>query len=99
MKYRDLTTVIHSMAKIVKCIREGNQTRTMNVYYQALGRLLQQENPFGHFAKAADKQLMKFDARHVSNLAYAYALVGHNPKFDDGSNLFQKIGNYLHQSF
>jgi hypothetical protein len=64
-----------------------------NVYHRALGSLLQHSNPFGHFAKAADRKLMDFEARHMSNLAYAYALVGYNPKFDDGNNLLQKIGD------
>jgi hypothetical protein len=93
MKYKDLTTVILSIAKVVKSIREANQTRTMNVYHQALESLLQKTNPFGHFAMAADRKLIEFDARHLSNLAYAYALVGYNPKLNDGSNLFQKIGD------
>jgi hypothetical protein len=93
MKHRDLTTVILSIAKIVKSIREANQTRTMNVYHQALESLLQKSNPFGHFATAADRKLIEFDPRSLSNLAYAYALVGHNPKFDNNSNLLQKIGD------
>jgi hypothetical protein len=93
MKIKDLTTVTLSIAKIVKCIREASQTRTMNVNHQALGRLLQKSNPFGHFAVAADRKLIEFDPRQLSNLAYAYALVGYNPRFDEGSNLFQKIGD------
>ncbi|KAL3765474.1 hypothetical protein ACHAWO_009319 [Cyclotella atomus] len=55
--------------------------------------IIAKDKSFGHFAKAADRQLIEFDERHLSNLAYAYALVDYNPKFNDGSNLFQKIGD------
>jgi hypothetical protein len=76
MKHKDLTSVILSMAKFVKNIREANQMKRMTVYHRALGSLLQQSNPFGHFATTADRKLVDFDARHVSNLAYAQHSMG-----------------------
>jgi hypothetical protein len=91
----DLTTIIHSMAKIKQSIREAQERREMNIYHLALGSLFQKSNPFGYFANAADRILMEtseFDARCMSNLAYAYALVGYNPTFEDGSSLLEKIG-------
>jgi hypothetical protein len=93
IKPKDLATITLSMAKIVKNIREASQMKRMNYCHRALGSLLQKSNPFGHFAMAADRKLISFEERELSNIAYAYALVGHNPKFDDGSHLFQKIGD------
>ena len=58
MNYRDLATVILSMAKIVKNIREANNMKRLSVYHRALGSLLQQSNPFGHFANAAERELI-----------------------------------------
>ncbi|KAL9180803.1 hypothetical protein ACHAXT_011256 [Thalassiosira profunda] len=37
--------------------------------------------------------LSKFDARHLSNLAYAYALVEYQPTFKGGTTLFDHIAN------
>lgn len=70
MKPKDLTTVTLSMAKIVKNIREASHMKRINVYHQTLGRLLQKSNPFGHFhfAMAANKKMISFDARDLSNL-------------------------------
>jgi hypothetical protein len=93
LRYRDLTTIVLSMAKSVKIIREAHERRKVNIYHQTLGSILQDSNPFGHFAKAADRILVKFSARHMSNLAYAYALVGYDPKLLDGSSLLRKIGD------
>ena len=33
----------------------------------------------------------QFEARHLSNLAHAYALIGYVPEFDDGSDRFDHI--------
>ena len=35
--------------------------------------------------------LSKFEPRHLSNLAYAYALAGNAPKLEDGTALFDHI--------
>jgi hypothetical protein len=96
LRSKDLTTIVLSMAKSVKSIREAHERKRMSTYHQALGSLFQKSKPFGHFAKAADRLLMEtseFNARCMSNLAYAYALVGYNPKFEDGSSLLEKIGD------
>jgi hypothetical protein len=93
MNSKDLSAVTLSMAKIAKSIREANKMKRMNVYHRELGSILQRTNPFGRFAIAADRKLISFEVRDLSNLAYAYALVGYNPKFDGGNNLFQKIGD------
>jgi hypothetical protein len=55
MNCKDLSIVTLLMAKIVNSIREANHARRMNFYHQALGSILQKMNPFGRFAKAADR--------------------------------------------
>jgi hypothetical protein len=95
-KPKDLTTIILSMAKIVKTVREAIQMKRTNIYHQTLGNLLQRSNPFRHFAKAAERILVKFDARNISNLVYAYALVGYNPKLVNyHSDLFTLVGDHI----
>jgi hypothetical protein len=47
---KDLTTIIFSMAKIVKSIREAHDRKRVSTYHQALQSILQKLNPFGHFA-------------------------------------------------
>ena len=46
---------------------------------------------FHLFAKASIRFLPRFDARCLSSLAYAYALVNYIHVFDDGSTLFDHI--------
>ena len=46
---------------------------------------------FRFFASKSMDKLNEFDARCLSNLAYAYALVGNVPEFDNGSDLFDHI--------
>ena len=48
---------------------------------------------FQSIANASISILPKFDARCLANLAYANAIVGSVPKFDDGSNLFDHIAD------
>jgi hypothetical protein len=36
---------------------------------------------------------MAFDARSMSNLAYAYTLVGYDPKLDNSNSLLLKVGD------
>jgi hypothetical protein len=77
----------------VKSIREAHDRERVSTYHQALQSILQKLNPFGHFAKAVDVKLMAFDARSMSNLAYAYTLVGYDPKLDNGNSLLLKVGD------
>lgn len=65
----DPTTIILSMATIVKSIREAHGRRRMSTYHQALQSVLQDSNPFGQFANAADSKVITFDARYMSNIA------------------------------
>ncbi|KAL3769300.1 hypothetical protein ACHAWO_007972 [Cyclotella atomus] len=98
MEPTELTTVILFMAKIVNTLKEAKQRRKMNRNHHAFGKLLldkdsgPMEDVFDFLAIAADRILPAYSARHISNLAYAYALIGYNPKLDN-QTLLQNIGN------
>jgi hypothetical protein len=98
MNYKDLTTIILSMAKIVKNVRKTKLRRKMNNIHQVFGQLLlngdpnRMEDVFDFCAMAADRTLPYSDARHISNLAYAYALVGYDPQLGDRT-LLVNIGD------
>jgi hypothetical protein len=98
MKHKDLSTIIISMAKIAKTVREAKRRRKLNNYHRVFSQLLLDEdsNPmedvFEFCGMAADKILPNFDARHISNLAYAYALIGYDPKLGN-QTLLGNIGD------
>eukprot|EP00975_Prorocentrum_lima_P027297 5735734-Prorocentrum_lima.AAC.1 len=85
------------MAKIVNILRQQGKRRGEDSPRVILRRLLLSEdlNPnrelFKLFAGASIDMLDQFDARHLSNLAYAYALIDCVPEFDDRSDLFDHI--------
>jgi hypothetical protein len=97
MGSKDLTTVILGMAKTVKNVREAKQRRRMNIYQQSFGNVFLDDNStvqtsiFQPLAKRANDILLDYDARYLANLAYAHALLGFDPKFEDGSTLMGKI--------
>jgi hypothetical protein len=98
MKPKDLATVILSMSKIAKVVKEAQGRRKLNSYHRAFGKVLlignsePMKNVFDFLAIAADRILKDSDARSLSNLAYAYALVGYNPQLDSRT-LLGKIGD------
>jgi hypothetical protein len=97
MKERTQTTV--SVAKIVQILRKrAGRRRGEDAYRIVLRELLLHEDNrttnrqlFQMFAEKSMDILHEFDARHISNVAYAYALIEYVPKFDDGSDLFDHI--------
>jgi hypothetical protein len=97
MRPKELTTIILAMAKIVQNVQSAKHRRRMNIYHEAFNELLLDDKStprdiiFDRFCKAADETLRHFDARCLANLAYAYALLGYDPKFDDGTTLFSNI--------
>jgi hypothetical protein len=85
-----------SMAKIVKLLRDQDTKRgdTSRVILRELllnKDIAPNEHLFRIFATASKEKRHQFDARNVSNLAYAHALIKYVPKFDDGSGLFNHI--------
>jgi hypothetical protein len=92
-----LYTVILGMAKTVKNVRDAKQRRRMNIYQQSFGDVFLDDNLnvqtsiFQPLAKRANDILVDYDARCLSNHAYAYALLGFDPKFEDDSTLIGKI--------
>lgn len=93
---KDLATVTLGMAKIVKSVKGGDATR-FNVYQQALHKVLldvdvsDNSSIFRTLAKEANVNMDRFKPRELSNLAYAYALLGHDPILFDDHNLFENI--------
>jgi len=93
----DLSQVIYSMAKLVDVLRKRNGKRCVEDTDVSLSGLLLNhdmtlnEDLFRSFASASRDKLHHFDARGLSNLAYAYASIGYVPQFDDESDLFDHI--------
>eukprot|EP00984_Skeletonema_dohrnii_P015300 scaffold6582_cov83-Skeletonema_dohrnii-CCMP3373.AAC.1 len=94
---REITETTLGMAKIIKILRQQGNRRGEDSSRIILRRLLlsndmkSNEKLFQFFAGASMGKLDQFDARGLSNLAYAYALIDYVPEFDDGSDLFDHI--------
>eukprot|EP00577_Skeletonema_sp_RCC1716_P001169 CAMPEP_0113417726 /NCGR_PEP_ID=MMETSP0013_2-20120614/25807_1 /TAXON_ID=2843 ORGANISM="Skeletonema costatum, Strain 1716" /NCGR_SAMPLE_ID=MMETSP0013_2 /ASSEMBLY_ACC=CAM_ASM_000158 /LENGTH=552 /DNA_ID=CAMNT_0000304875 /DNA_START=663 /DNA_END=2317 /DNA_ORIENTATION=- /assembly_acc=CAM_ASM_000158 len=94
---RGLTETTLGMAKIVKTLSQQSKRRGEDNSRVILRRLLLSEDMkpnerlFQFLAGASMDKLDRFDARCLSNLAYAYALIDYVPEFDDGSDLFDHI--------
>jgi hypothetical protein len=90
LEQQDLTTVILPMAKTVK---EAKRRRKLNSYHRAFGKVLLGEDSgplediFDICAITANRILPYYDARHISNLTCAYALIGYDPKLDNQTQL------------
>ncbi|KAL7449943.1 hypothetical protein ACHAWC_001952 [Mediolabrus comicus] len=87
------------MAKIVQILRKrAGGRRKEDAYRIILRELLLNEDHrtanrelFQFIANKSSDILHQSDARCLSNIAYAYALIGYVPKFEDGSDLFDHI--------
>jgi hypothetical protein len=94
---RELTETILGIAKTVKILREQRKKREEDSSIAILRELLlnkdmkPNEEFFYLFASASIDKLHQFNARCLSNLAYAYGLIEYVPEFDDGSDLFDHI--------
>lgn len=94
----EVTTLILSMAKIVKNIQEAHKRRRCNIYHHVLGDAFLLKNNsipnkriFHALAKVADKYMPLLDSRCISNLAYAYGLLKYNPRIDGNRTLMDTI--------
>ena len=94
---RELTETTLGMARIVKILLQQRKSKEEDSSGVILRRLLlsiemtPNSELFKHFANASVRKLDQFNARDLSNLAYAYALIDFVPEFDDGSDLFDHI--------
>jgi hypothetical protein len=79
------------MAKIVKVLRDQDKKRGDTSRVLLNKDMAPNEHLFRIFATASKEKRHQFDARNVSNLTYAHALMKYAPKFDDGSGLFNHI--------
>ncbi len=96
----DLSQVIYSLAKLVDVLRKhGGKTCGKDTDASLSGLLLNHDmtpnkDLFRSFACASRDKLNQFGVRHLSNLAYTYALIGYVPEFDNGSDLFDHIATH-----
>jgi len=94
---KDLSQTIYSLAKLVDVLRKRDGRRCWEDTDASLSGLLlnhdmtPSKDIFRSFALASRDKLHQCDARCLSNLAYAYALIGYVPEFEDGSDLFDHI--------
>eukprot|EP00984_Skeletonema_dohrnii_P013476 scaffold5585_cov94-Skeletonema_dohrnii-CCMP3373.AAC.3 len=94
---RDLSETIYSMAKLVDELRKHGGRRRGDDIIDVLSSLLMNNDMtpkrslFLSLANASRDKLDNFDARNLSNVAYAYALINYVPEFDDESDLFDHI--------
>eukprot|EP00984_Skeletonema_dohrnii_P022077 scaffold11198_cov103-Skeletonema_dohrnii-CCMP3373.AAC.13 len=94
---KDLSQTIYSLAKIVDVLRKHGGRRRGDDIIDVLSRLLLNHDKkpkrslFLSFAIASRDKLDHFDARCLSNIAYAYALIKYVPEFDYGCGLFDHI--------
>jgi hypothetical protein len=95
---KDLTTIIFASAKIAKNVSQACKQNRLNVYRKAFGSILlnQYHNPnkdiFHRLVESADCIIAKSMPRCLSNLAYAFALVGYNPKLRNDT-LLEKVAD------
>ncbi|KAL7451453.1 hypothetical protein ACHAWC_003288, partial [Mediolabrus comicus] len=97
----DLTQTTYSMAKLADLLRKrhSNINHRKDIIASSLSNLLLNDDAtininkdlFLSLANESLRKLDQFDARHISNLAYAYALIRLVPVLADGSDLFDHI--------
>jgi len=94
---KDLAQTIYSMAKIANALRKRGGKRGGDDTDASLSGLLlnhdmtPNKDLFRSLACASRDKIHHFDVRGLSNLAYAYALIGYVPEFEDESDLFDHI--------
>ena len=93
----DLSQIIYSMAKIADVLRKrggrrhGEDGSDVLSVHLLNSDMTPKKELFLPFAIASRNKLYHFDARELSNIACAYALIDYVPEFDDGSDLFRNI--------
>jgi hypothetical protein len=98
LRPRELTTITLAMAKIVNGLL-AKPKKQWSIDQRAFGNILLDENSkpqegiFHPLAEAANDTLPDCEPRGLSNLAYAYALLGYDPEFDDSTTMLEKIAD------
>jgi hypothetical protein len=95
---KDLTTITLAMAKIIKSLL-AKPNKQWSIDQRAFGNILLDENLkpqeciFQPLAEAAKDKLLDYEPRYLSNLAYAYALLGNDPELDDSTTMLANIAD------
>jgi hypothetical protein len=94
----ELTTISLAMAKIIKSLL-AKPNKQWSIDQRAFGSILLDENLkpqeciFQPLAEAAKNKLLDCEPRYLSNLAYAYALLGNDPELDDSTTMLANIAD------
>ena len=90
---RDLVTTILGFAKTIQALQRSKRGCGSGSYEGYLHGILirQRDAVFSFLARTAVNKLDQIEPRHISNLAYAYAILEFVPKLNDGSTLFDHI--------
>ena len=97
-EYKDIATIAISLAKVMKQVKSRGQKAAAGSLYQTLYNLLlggasskRKHFIFSEIAMHAIPNLSKFEARHLSNLIYAFSLAEVAPKVEDGRTFFDVV--------
>ncbi|KAL7475946.1 hypothetical protein ACHAW6_001838 [Cyclotella cf. meneghiniana] len=94
---KDLSGTILAMAKIVQNARRMYGTKQVEVYLHPVHEVFLGDAPdylreiMRPFTETIVYFIQDFDARCLSNVCYAYALLGMNPKLDRRNTLFRSV--------
>ena len=95
---KEMATILLSLAKIHRLIRWRRNRTDDYVYHGAFWDIFfdtellrPKEEMFAPLTDAAYRNLDRFDGRCLSNLVYAYALMGYNPHIGEDSTLLDGI--------
>ena len=95
--FKELAETANGFAKTANAIHRPGCRYPEGAPEQILHEILvgehlqNQTTAFQSIASAAKRVLPQFDARHLSNLAYAYAIANVAPTLEDGTALFDHI--------
>eukprot|EP00956_Cyclotella_meneghiniana_P007358 scaffold10020_cov60-Cyclotella_meneghiniana.AAC.1 len=98
MRPRDLTTIILQLAKLTNRVSSRHYKKLSASDLALKNILLDEESStqysiFDPLAEAANQILVDFESRQLSNIAYAYSLLGYNPRIDDNTTLLENIAD------
>ena len=92
---RDLVSTTLGFAKTIQALQRSKRRCGSSSYEGYFHGILirQRDAVFSFLARTAVNKLDQIEPRHISNLAYAYALLEFVPILNDGSNLFDHIAD------
>ena len=104
LSLKELATIILAMAKVIKNVRTAQEKGRVNAYQRAFRNVFIDDESFLHrnyfepLSDAANAIITSddthyYETRHLTNIAYAFALIGYNPKVGRTSTLLENIAD------